>query len=563
MLRELKIENVAVIAHADIGFEPGFNVLTGETGAGKSIIIDSIAAVTGMRVSRDLVRSGSEKAVVTAVFDSDHAEGWLADNEIDAEDRQLILQRRITADGKSSCRVNGYPVTASQMRELGSLLLEIHGQNDGAQLLDERTHLASLDRYADLDLSKYRDAYRKLLDLHKEMENLLAAEAEKEHLQIVLTETVEELEKAAVRQGEQEELRTRRDILRNAEKLKEALQITREALTSDEGALSHAQLAARQCRRAASLADELSTVSEELEQAAALLGDADESLREFEEKLNDSADDYDKLEQRLRDLARWERKYRCAADDLPAYLDTSRLRLRELNISEERLDQLNSMIQKQESFCHELADRLHAQRAEAAKSLGNQVERELKDLAMPFARFQVELDSMPELKADGKDTAKFLLSANKGEESGRISRIASGGELSRIMLALKNAFSRKDPVPTMIFDEIDTGVSGVAAQRVGEKLALLSAEKQVLCVTHLPQIAVMADRHCLIEKADIADRTETNVHLLSHTGRIGELARLNGGENITETTLLSAEEQLQYAENYKARLKGALKNGSI
>ena len=166
MLRELKIENVAVIAHADIGFEPGFNVLTGETGAGKSIIIDSIAAVTGMRVSRDLVRSGSEKAVVTAVFDSDHAEGWLADNEIDAEDRQLILQRRITADGKSSCRVNGYPVTASQMRELGSLLLEIHGQNDGAQLLDERTHLASLDRYADLDLSKYRDAYRKLLDLH-------------------------------------------------------------------------------------------------------------------------------------------------------------------------------------------------------------------------------------------------------------------------------------------------------------------------------------------------------------------------------------------------------------
>ena len=563
MLRELKIENVAVIAHADISFEPGLNVLTGETGAGKSIIIDSIAAVSGMRVSRDLVRSGAEKAVVTAVFDSDHAEDWLSDNEIEAEDQQLILQRRITADGKSSCRVNGFPVTASQMRELCSLLLELHGQNDGAQLLDERTHLASLDRYADLDISEYQDSYRKFRNLQKERENLLADEAEKEHLQIVLTETVEELEKAAVRQGEQEELRTRRDILRNSEKLKEALQITRDALTSDDGALSHAQLAARQCRRAASFADELVSVSEELEQAAALLGDADESLREFEEKLNDSAEDYDRLEQRLRDLARWERKYRCTADELPGYLETCRNRLKELSFSEEHLQHLNGMIKKQEAYCHELADRLHVRRTEAAKSLGNQVEGELRDLAMPFARFLVELDTLPELKPDGKDTAKFLLSANKGEEPGRISRIASGGELSRIMLALKNAFSRKDPVPTMIFDEIDTGVSGIAAQRVGEKLASLSAEKQVLCVTHLPQIAVMADRHCLIEKSDVTDRTETRVHLLSHSGRLEELARLNGGENITETTLLSAEEQLQYAENYKARLKGAMKNGSI
>ena len=563
MLRELTIENVAVIAHAEIGFSPGLNVLTGETGAGKSIIIDSISAVSGARVSRELVRSGAERAVVTAVFDAGHAADWLLENEIDSEDEQLILQRRITADGKSSCRVNGYPVSAVQMRELGNLLLEIHGQNDGAQLLDERTHLATLDRYADLDVREYRDAYRKLQELLCERESLLSDQEEKEHLQIVLTETVEELERASVRKGEQEELKARRDLLRNAEKLKEALQITREALTSDDGALAHAQLAARQCRRAASFADELNAVSDELEQAYALLGDADESLREFEENLNFSAEDYDRLEQRLHDLSRWERKYRCSADELPDYLESCKNRLNELSFSEERLQQLNGSIRRQEALCYHQADLLHAQRVKAAETLEKQVEKELRDLAMPAARFQVELRSLPELKPEGTDMARFLLSANKGEDPGRISRIASGGELSRIMLALKNTFSRKDPVPTMIFDEIDSGVSGIAAQRVGEKLASLSASKQVLCVTHLPQIAVMADRHCMIEKTDAGDRTETMVHLLARSGRLQELARLNGGENITETTLLSAEEQLRYAENYKARLKGANRNGSI
>ena len=563
MLRELRIENVAVIAHAEIGFEPGLNVLTGETGAGKSIIIDSIAAVTGARASRDLVRSGAERAVVTAVFDADCAEDWLCENEIDFDDQQLILQRRISSDGKGSCRVNGFPVSAAQMRELGNLLLELHGQNDGAQLLDERTHLATLDCYADLDLTEYRNSYRKLQDLQREREKLLADQAEKEHLQIILSETVEELERAAVRQGEQEELKARRDLLRNSEKLKEALQIARDALTSDEGALAHAQLAAKQCRRAASFADELSSVSDELEQAFALLGDADESLREFEENLSFSAEDYDRLEQRLHDLSRWERKYRCTADELPDYLESCRSRLNELSFSEERLKKLNGEIRNQETLCRELADRLHAARQKAAERLGDQVEKELKDLAMPAARFRVELLAVPGLKPDGTDTARFLLSANKGEEPGRISRIASGGELSRIMLALKNAFSQNDPVPTMIFDEIDTGVSGIAAQRVGEKLASLSADKQVLCVTHLPQIAVMADHHCMIEKTDAGDRTETKVQPLTRSGRLEELARLNGGENITDTTLLSAEEQLRYAENYKARLKGANKNGSI
>ncbi len=562
MLHELRIENVAVVANAEIGFEQGLNVLTGETGAGKSIIIDSISAVTGARVSRELVRTGTERAVVTAEFDSAPVQEWLLENDMDADEDLVILQRRITADGKSSCRVNGFPVSVAQMRELGTLLLEIHGQNEGIQLLDERNHLAALDRYADLDLNQYRECFHVLCELRQEREHLLADEAEKEHLQIVLSETVTELDRAAVRRGERDEISARRDLLRNAEKLKEALLAARDALSNDEGAMTGAQLAARQCRRAAAFADELIPVAEELEQASALLRDADETLREFEDNLNMSAEEYDQLEQRLRDLARLERKYRCTADDLPDYLETCRKRLDELNFSEEYLSKLNQKIREQDSLCRAAAERLHEKRMKASEQLGKQVERELHDLAMPYARFFVDLQSLSELREDGSDSARFLLSANKGEEPGRISRIASGGELSRIMLALKNVLSLHDPVPTMIFDEIDAGVSGIAAQRVSEKLASLSSGKQVLCVTHLPQIAVMADSHYMIEKGISGDRTVTRVQNLDRRGRLRELARLHGGDNITETTLRSAEEQLQYAEHFKARLKGE-EDGSI
>ena len=562
MLHELRIENVAVVAYAEISFEQGLNVLTGETGAGKSIIIDSISAVTGARVSRELVRTGTERAVVTAEFDSAPVREWLLENDMDADEDLVILQRRITADGKSSCRVNGFPVSVAQMRELGSLLLEIHGQNEGIQLLDERNHLAALDRYADLDLSQYRERFHILCELRQEREHLLADEAEKEHLQIVLSETVNELDRAVVRRGERDEISARRDLLRNAEKLKEALLAARDALSTDEGAMTGTQLAARQCRRAASFADELIPVAEELEQASALLRDADETLREFEDNLNLSAEEYDQLEQRLRDLARLERKYRCTADDLPDYLETCRKRLDELNFSEEYLSKLKQKIKEQDSLCRAAAERLHEKRMKAAEQLGKQVELELHDLAMPYARFFVDLRSLSELGEDGSDSARFLLSANKGEEPGRISRIASGGELSRIMLALKNVLSLHDPVPTMIFDEIDAGVSGIAAQRVSEKLASLSSGKQVLCVTHLPQIAVMADSHFMIEKGISGERTVTRVRNLDRRGRLRELARLHGGDNITETTLRSAEEQLQYAEHFKARLKGE-EDGSI
>ena len=566
MLRELRIENIAVIERADIRFDAGLNVMTGETGAGKSIVIDSIAALTGARVTRDLIRGGAERATVTGVFDRADAEKWLRDNELDDEDDsdELIVQRRITRDGKSSCRVGGNPVSAQQLRELGSALLEIHGQNDGLQLLDEKRHLAALDRFAGLDQEPYREAYRTLCTLREERERLNLDEEEKERLSARLTEAVAELERAALRPEEREELTARRDLLRNAEKLTEALHIAAEALSGDEGALNGAQTAARQCRHAAGFAPELAGAADTLEQAIFLLNDASERLRDFEDSLSFSPEEYDRIEERLRELSRLERKYRRSLEDLPAYLDECRGRLEEISFSEERLQELDREIARQEKRCTALAEALREERRKASGRLAALIEKELHDLSMPAARFLVELTPLTELGPSGLDSARFLLSANRGELPGRISRIASGGELSRIMLAMKQVLSRSDPVPTMIFDEIDTGVSGIAAQRVGEKLAELSREKQVLCVTHLPQIAAMADRHAVIVKTEREGRTVTEVIPLDHLGRQREIARLHGGDNITETTLRSAEEQLGYAAQYKNQHQNKEKtNGSI
>ena len=568
MLRELRIENIAIIEKAEIPFTPGLNILTGETGAGKSIVIDSIAAVTGARVGRDLIRTGAERALVTAVFDRTGAESWFCENEIDCDDDEIILQRRINTDGKSSCRVCGCPVTAGQLRSLGMLLLELHGQNDGMQLLDERQHLLALDRYIGLDLEPYRSAYHTLLELRKEKERLSMDEYEKELLQERLTESVKELERAQIRAGEYEELSRKRELLRNSEKLTEALTLSVLSLNGENGALSSLQDALRNCKKAASFSSELSIPAEKLEQAAFLLSDAEESIRDFQETLNYSPEEYDRLENRLHELSRLERKYRRSTDLLPQVLEDARKRLEEISFSDILIAELDKKIRDTEKLCAELASELHKEREKAAKRLSIEIEKELNDLSMAGAVFCVELKKTEGFTPDGTDTARFLISANCGETPGRISHIASGGELSRIMLALMNVLSSGDPVPTMIFDEIDAGVSGIAAQRVGEKLALLSGNKQVLCVTHLPQLASLADTHFLIRKETDGERTNTSVQPLDRAGRRHELARLHGGDNITETTLRSAEEQLQYADDYKKRHSERMQqegetNGSI
>ncbi len=559
MLRELRIENIAVIERADIFFSDGLNVLTGETGAGKSIVIDALSTVSGARVSKDLVRQGTEYAGVTAVFDRGAAGPWLQQNEVDTEEDELILQRRVSAEGKSSCRINGYPVTAAQLRELASFLLEIHGQNDGLQLLDEKQHLSAIDRYAGLNLSGYREAYCNLRSLQKELEQRSMDEMEKEQLRDRLTDTVSELEAANIRDGEYAELQQRRDLLRNSEKLTEALQEALNVLNRDDGAISATQEAAKLCQKAAGYATELTEAADQLSDAGFQLSDAEEKIRDFLELLNYSPEEYDRLEQRLRELSRLERKYRRQVDELPDYLTACRQRLEDLQFSEERIRKLEEEVIRQETACRKIATEIGQKRRACIRKLSDELEQELHELSMPAAQFEIEMIHLEELTPDGTDTARFLLSANRGEAPGRLSRIASGGELSRIMLALKKVFSSGDPVQTMVFDEIDTGVSGIAAQRVGEKLAKLSREKQILCVTHLPQLASLADRHFRITKTEDGNRTSTEVSQLDQRGRCEELARLHGGDNITETTLRSAEEQLQYAEDYKKELQ----DGSI
>ena len=558
MLNELHIENIAVIERADIQFQAGLNVLTGETGAGKSIIIDSISAVLGERVSRDLVRHGAEKGLVTAVFDLANAEEWLAENDIEAED-ELIIQRRISLDGKSSCRVCGNPVTATQLKELGSLLIDIHGQNDGRQLMDERRHMEYLDRFGALEeeLSLYQNEYRAYVKIQKEMEQLSMDEIEKARLSDSLQYQIAELERAELKAGEKDGLVARRDLLRNAEKLTEAVDEAFAALYGgEENAVAFAQNAEYYVSRASGIAPELEPAAAGIHDAVFALSDAAETLRDFRERLDFSPEEYDQLESRISLLNKLERKYSRGEEELIAYLDECKEKLDRIQYADERLAKLEKQLSLQAKRCEEAATRLSQKRKQAAVLLEKRIVDELRELNMPSVRFHVDfaaLEGKTGFDAKGCDRISFVMSANAGEELGRISKIASGGELSRIMLAMKNVFAENDPVATMIFDEIDTGVSGIAAQRVGEKLYSVSRGKQVLCVTHLPQIAAMADAHYRIAKEERGGRTYTQVQLLDRDGRRHELARLHGGDHITETTLASAEEQLQSAESFKAK----------
>ena len=561
MLNELHIENIAVIERADISFTPGLNVLTGETGAGKSIVIDSIGAVLGDRVSRELVRRGAERAVVTASFDlNDELEAFLRDNEIDAED-ELILQRRIGADGKSSCRVCGVPVSAVQLKELASLLVDIHGQNDGRQLMDEKKHLSYLDRFGvpgEL-LQEYSVSYGRFSALRAQIEALRFDEEEKERLRDRLSYRIDELEKADLRKGEYEQISSRLALLRNSEKLTEAIDNAYALLyDGDENAVSLAQNAENYAQRAASFAQELESSVKSIRDAVFSLTDAAETLRDLRESLDFSPEEFDALETRLSLLNRLQRKYSSDEDGLIALLEESRRRLDEIESADETVAKLEREIEIQRRNCTEKAGALSEARKAAAQILQRRIVEELRELSMPSVRFSVEfspVDNGEGFNAHGCDEVRFLMSANTGEELGRISRIASGGELSRIMLAMKNVFAENDTVPTMIFDEIDSGVSGIAAQRVGEKLYSVSRGKQVMCVTHLPQIAAMADSHFLISKSEKEGRTYTQVLPLDRQGRAEEIARLHGGDNITLLTIASAEEQLTACESFKKRCK--------
>jgi len=548
-----------VVEKAEITFGPGLNVLTGETGAGKSIVIDAIGAVLGGRVSRELVRTGSESASVTAVFQDVPPLDWFKENGVDWEE-ELFLLRKITAEGKGSCRVNGMPISAGQLKALGEQLLNIHGQHEGQLLLEERHHLTYLDSFGATEAPReaYRAAYDKYRTLQDEYEALSMDESEKARRIETLQFMIEELEAANLRPGEEAELKERRTLLTNAGKLAESVETAFASLYGDEeggeGAAELLDRADRQISYAATLSDKFKPVAQGLTDLRYRLEDALEHLRALRESLEFSPEELDELESRLALLNRLGRKYGGGEVEILGHLARYKEELESLSFSADRAAKLEKLLAETKQAVYETGELLRKAREAAARKMETRIIAELKELSMPGVRFAVAMEPQNPDRT-GLDAVSFLMSANAGEKPGKISRIASGGELARIMLALKSVLAENETVHTLVFDEVDAGVSGIAAQRVGEKMSKIAGSKQVICVTHLPQIAALADGHYLISKSVSGERTYTQVGPLDLEGRKLELARLTGGENITELTLLAASEQLEAAERYKKTRK--------
>lgn len=558
MLELLHIENIAIIEAADIEFAPGFNALTGETGAGKSIVIDSLSAVLGQRTSRELIRTGAEKAFVSATF-SGMAPELTEELGIQPEaDGTLLLQREIQTDGKNVCRVNGRPVTVGQLRALGAQLLNIHGQHDGQQLLDEEQHIVYLDSFGRVEslAITYAEKYKNFTDIRRQIGALQMDEAEKARRVDTLQYQIEELRRAKLKSGEEEELTARRGMLRNAEKFLDAVAGADYALNGDDsggGALS----ALRQAQDALSgvrhLDDTFGQLYERLGEAYSEVYDIAATVEDKRGELDVSPGELDRVESRMDLLYRLKKKYGATVEDMLDYQARCEAELAQIEDAGDMLARLEQALSKAEKGARQAAQALSDARKAAADRLTAQILTELQQLDMGKIRFAVDFAEKP-LDSDGVDTVRFLMSANVGEELRPIHKIASGGELARIMLAMKNVLSEQDHVGTMVFDEVDTGVSGRAAQKVAEKMARISRRKQVLCVTHLPQLAAMADTHFSVEKGERGGRTYTEVRRLDREQRRQELARLTGGSHVSQTMLDGAEELLVQAEKFRAEL---------
>ena len=548
MLSLLHIENIAVIECSDISFDRGFNVLTGETGAGKSIIIDAISAILGERAYRDMIRTGTNKASVRAVFTDVPPLPWFENNAV-IYDPETIIQRDIYLDGKNVCRVNGVLVTVSILRQLGLQLINIHGQHDSASLLDEENHLGILDSFASNEKIRedYAVKYHTVADLRREIQRMSMDESEKLRRIETLRYQIEEIGKANLKIGEDDALEQRRKFLQNAEKLSSGIEKVVECLYGGEesdGAVSLLAEAANTLSRLARYTDAYTALQGRLEDLMYQVQDVSEEMRFSRDELSYSADELEQMESRLDLIHRLRRKYGVSCEDILQYMDNAKRELDEIEFADDHLERLRIKLKKAEDEAWDAALKLRAVRKDTALLLAQRILTELSQLDMPRVQFTCEF-SDKELSSDGADNVVFYMSANAGEALKSMSKVASGGELARIMLAMKNVLAEQDQVPTLIFDEVDTGVSGRAAQKVAEKLRSVAAHKQVLCVTHLPQLAALADTHFLIAKDERDGRTYTNVTPLELEGRKRELARIIGGANITEITLKSAAEMLR------------------
>lgn len=555
MLCELQIENIAIIKKAIISFRSGLNVMTGETGAGKSIVIDSINAVLGERTSRELIRTGCDSAFVSALFYgvSKDAEAVLDTLEIPKEeDGSVLIQRRMFSDGRNQCKINGVTVMVSSVKRLARLLVNIHGQSDNQMLLSPEYHCAYIDSLAEntAEVEAFSAAYHTYLQTKSALDALNTDETEKLRRLDILNYQISELENAEIRVGEIAECEERLDVLRNAEHVTEALRMAHAYLNGDEeqgGAVSAAFSATKQLESISTFSEEYNELQRQAQEAAYTLSSVCEDLRD--KLFSDAFDpaEIDSLEERLDTLYTLQRKYGNSEEEMLAYLESAVAERENIETADERKAFLSDEVQKQYERAFSLATVLHNTREAAAKQFCADVETELTFLDMPSVRFTVQ-NAVGDLTENGIDSIEFLLSANTGEAPKPLAKIASGGELSRIMLAIKSVLAEKDNIGTLIFDEIDTGVSGRAAQKIGIKLKALSKSHQVVCVTHLAQIAAFADSHMRIEKSEREGQTFTEVTTLDFVGRKHELARILGGLTVTELQLQNAEELLNTAQ---------------
>ena len=564
MLRSLYIENIAIIEKASLDFERGFTVLSGETGAGKSIIIDAINGIMGGRTSRELIRTNARKAVVIAEF-TDMSQGVsekLHEQGIEFVDGKLIIQRDMLADGKNNCKINGRPCTTQTLKDISKYLITIHGQHDGGMLLDEETHIDYLDSFARNDdiFDVYTREYEELLSQNRRIKGLSMSIRQREERIERLNKDIEYLEKLNPKKGEFEDLTNLRKLLMGISTVNDAILYLDSSMESEDGGImSTLYTAQEKLKKAEKYNADIVKVIEKLNDAISSLDDARGFADDVRKTLDSYSMSYEDVEERLELYEKASKRFEAEETELYLIKDGLQKELESLVYdSNEDIDALKEKYVLQRNITLQAAQNLRKSREEGALILKNTIESELLYLDMKNARIEVEMINTGEgeqikFTKKGIDSVRFLLSANKGEGYKPLSKIASGGELSRIMLAIKNVLSKNELVETMIFDEVDTGVSGRAANKVGEKLWNIAREKQVLCITHLPQIAVFADSHYMVEKETYDNVTLTHTIKLDEEGRIKEIARLTGGRDITDTTMESAKEMLSLADKFKTK----------
>ncbi len=555
MLSQLYIKNVAVISEASIGLQPGLNVFTGETGAGKTILIGAINAVLGERVSKEMIRTGETRATISALFTglSPAAEQALAEAGYPVEENAVLIHREISADGKSSCKIDGRPATAAILRSVSALLINVHGQHDNQQLLSPQKHLGFIDSYGELGglVREYQAAYRDYMLVRRELASVNTDEAQKAHRIDLLSYQVNEIEAAELQPGEEEELRAQRKLIQNSLHVTQALGGSLAILEGGEEVPSLTSLLSE-------LAENMTQAANYMEAAqpiAERLTDISYELEGFPGEIQDLIDHFDcdpsqldAIERRLDTIYNLKKKYGSSIEEILELGARAAAELEEIETSDIRIEKLSAQLSSLEEKARSQAERLTQARTKAAKLFVKAVQGELIFLDMPSVQLSV-CQEHKEMSLDGADELELFIATNVGEQAKSLAKIASGGELSRIMLSIKNVLADRDNIQTLIFDEVDTGVSGSAAQKIGKKLAQVAENRQVIVVTHLAQVASFARNHLFISKAAREDRTFTTIRPLSREERVRELARISGGEKISEIALRHAEEMLRDAGN--------------